>query len=78
MGDGRLRRTGKEHEGLTRISVRGTRDCFLVRSGNGPSVKVRRRGAGLECECGQPECIHIASLRMCGFVGTAQEMPWAA
>ena len=81
MGDIRYGRDGRaEQEGLTRISVRGSRDFYLVRSGSGPQVRVRRRGANLECECGQPDCVHIASLRMCGFVEEVAgcEMPRAA
>jgi hypothetical protein len=72
-------RTGRnEHEGLTRISVRSSRDFYMVRNGWGEPVKVHRRGADLECECGQPECSHIASLRMCGFVEARHELPRAA
>lgn len=66
MRDLRIER--EEHEGLTRISVRGSRDFYLVHNGRGAPVKVYRRGSDLECECGQRECSHIASLRMCGFV----------
>jgi hypothetical protein len=66
------------HEELTRISVQSSRDFYLVRNGRGAPVKVRRRGTFLECECGKPECSHIASLRMCGFVETAQDLPKAA
>jgi hypothetical protein len=65
-------------EGLTRISVRSSADHYLVRTGNGPAVKVRRRGAELECECGRVACSHIASLRMCGFVEDVRDMPRAA
>jgi hypothetical protein len=57
--------------GLTRISVRSTRDYYLVRSGSGPAVRVRRRGQHLDCECGEKDCLHVLSLRMCGFVGEA-------
>ena len=67
-----------EHEGLTRISVRSSRDFYLVRNGRGAPVKVRRRGADLDCECGQPDCSHIASLRMCGFVEARHELSRAA
>ncbi len=58
-----------DEAGLTRISVRSTRDYYLVRSGSGPAVKVLRRGAYLECECGEEECMHVLSLRLCGFTG---------
>ena len=75
MSDERLERG---NEGLTRISVRGSRDHYLVRNGRGAPVKVSRRGAELVCECGQPNCVHIASLKMCGFVEAAHEMPRAA
>ena len=66
------------HEDLTRISVQSSRDFYLVRNGRGAPVKVRRKGAALECECGQPNCSHIASLRMCGFVESAHDLPRAA
>ena len=76
MRDERLERGG--HEGLTRISVRSSRDYYFVRTGSAAPVRVSRRGADLVCECGQPNCGHIASLRMCGFVEAAQDLPQAA
>lgn len=69
---------GSEEGGLTRISVRSSADHYLVRNGSGPSFKVRRRGRLLECECGKRECEHIRSLRMCGFIEEARELPKAA
>ena len=65
-------------EGLTRISVKSSLDCYIVRTGSGPAVKVHRRGADLDCECGRVACRHIASLRMCGFVEDVQDLPRAA
>jgi hypothetical protein len=69
-----------EHEGLTRISVRSSRDYYIVRHGGGPEVRVRRRGRSLECECGEHECAHVRSLRLCGFVEVedTRHMPMAA
>lgn len=64
--------------GLTRISVKSSRDYYLVRNGRGPAVKVRRCGARLDCECGQRECIHIMSLQLCGFVDPGNDLPMAA
>jgi hypothetical protein len=65
-------------EGLTRISVRSSRDHYLVRTGSGPAVRVWRKGPDLECECGRKACSHIASLRMCGFVEDVRDLPRAA
>jgi hypothetical protein len=67
-----------EPGGLTRISVRSSSNCFFVRVGDAPAVKVRRSGRNLECECQRPGCQHITSLRMCGFVDAVGEMPLAA
>ena len=64
-----------EDSGLTRISVRSTLDCYLVKLGDGPAVRVRRGRDGLLCECGAEECAHIASLQLCGFVYTAGDRP---
>lgn len=63
---------------LTRISVTGSGDGFIVRHGDELPVRVRGGHFGLECECGQQRCAHIQSLRMCGFVENAQEKPKAA
>ncbi len=63
---------------LTRISVTGSGDGYVVRNGDELPVRVLRGRYGLECECGQVRCAHIQSLRMCGFVEDAQEMPKAA
>lgn len=65
-------------EGLTRISVRSSRDYYSVRTGSGPPVRVWRRGAYLECECGRHSCPHIASLRICGFLEDNMDLPRAA
>jgi hypothetical protein len=71
------RRQGEE-SGLTRISVRSSADYYLVRNGGGRAFKVRKRGRQLECECGAPNCEHIGSLRLCGFVDEVRELPMAA
>lgn len=63
---------------LTRISVTGAGDGYLVRNGEDAPVKVRQGHNGLRCECGRSDCAHIESLRMCGFVEDAGEMPQAA
>ena len=68
----------KNNEGLTRISVRSQGDCYFVRQGGGPAVRVRKRGSRLDCECGLRECAHIASLRLCGFVEHGEDMQMAA
>ena len=70
-----LRAIGKA---LTRISVTGWGDGYLVRNGDEAPVRVHRGRNGLQCECGQMRCAHIESLRMCGFVEDAQERPKAA
>ncbi len=53
---------------LTRISVSGLDDGYVVRNGDGKAVTVKEGRGGLECECGQSGCEHVESLRMCGFV----------
>lgn len=63
---------------LTRISVTGAHDGFIVRNGNEAPVKVRSGCSGLSCECGRADCAHIESLRMCGFVDDALERSEAA
>ncbi len=63
---------------LTRISVTGSSDGYIVRNGDEAPVRVRRSRYGLQCECGQVRCAHIESLRMCGFVEDAQEQSKAA
>ena len=67
-----------EDSGLTRISVRSTLDCYVVRHGDEPAVRVHRRRHGLVCECGVEGCKHIASLQLCGFVGVAGDPPGEA
>ena len=76
--DGRDRNDQGEQAWLTRISVRSSRDFYFVRHGAGPAVKVRRRGSELDCECGRPECVHVESLRLCGFVEAVRDVPMAA
>ncbi|MEO8284946.1 MAG: hypothetical protein ABI670_00725 [Chloroflexota bacterium] len=53
---------------LTRISVSGGGNQYVVRNGTESPVRVWVRGDTLECECGKRHCSHIASLEMCGFV----------
>lgn len=66
-------------DALTRISVTGMRDFYLVQNGSEPPVKVWRARDGLRCECGMARCEHVTSLLMCGFVEEAQyEEPKAA
>lgn len=59
---------------LTRISVSGASDHFIVRNGSERPVRVWRRAGGLQCECGRAGCQHVSSLLMCGFVepGTSE------
>ncbi|MDQ3929927.1 MAG: hypothetical protein M3328_12385 [Chloroflexota bacterium] len=66
------------NKALTRISVTGSNDGYIVRNGDEAPVRVRRGRYGLQCECGQVRCAHIESLRMCGFVEDAQERSKAA
>ena len=66
------------NKALTRISVTGSGDGYIVRNGDEAPVRVYRGRFGLQCECGQGRCAHIESLRMCGFVEEAQERPKAA
>jgi hypothetical protein len=63
---------------LTRISVSGSGDHFLVRNGSEQPVRVLVRRDGLECECGKAACAHIATLEMCGFVEPAYKANKAA
>ncbi len=63
---------------FTRISVVSAGDGYLVRNGEDAPVRVRQGHDGLRCECGRPDCAHIESLRMCGFVEDADEMQRAA
>lgn len=63
---------------LTRISVTGARDGYIVRNGDEAPVHVRSGRDGLRCECGYAGCAHITSLEMCGFVEEALEKPQAA
>ena len=66
------------NKALTRISVTGSGDGYIVRNGDEAPVRVRCGRYGLQCECGEVRCAHIESLRMCGFVEEAQERPKAA
>ena len=66
------------NKALTRISVTGSSDGYIVRNGDEAPVRVRFGRNGLQCECGQMRCAHIESLRMCGFVEDAQEQQKAA
>ena len=52
----------------TRISVSGSKNCYLIRNGSEGPVRVWVMPGGLRCECGQPACAHVASLQLCGFV----------
>jgi hypothetical protein len=63
---------------LTRISVTGKGDHFLVRNGSEDAVKVWVRHDELVCECGRAACSHIESLKMCGFVEPSYEERRAA
>jgi hypothetical protein len=58
---------------LTRISVSGNGNFYLVRNGAEEPVRVWVRRDGLDCECGRTACSHIASLELCGFVEPAYE-----
>ena len=53
--------------GLTRISVTGTHNGFLVRTGDDHARAVRRVGGRLVCECGVPACAHVEAVVLCGF-----------
>lgn len=63
---------------LTRISVTSAAGGYHVRNGDEAPVKVRQGRDGLRCECGIAACAHIESLKLCGFVEEALEMPEAA
>ena len=63
---------------LTRISVKGVGNSYLVRLGQGPVMEVRKEHGDLVCECGEPKCAHIDSLGLCGFVETDRDLPMAA
>lgn len=72
---GREPRSITERSSLTRISVTGAGNHYIVRNGGeGPvRVWVRHDGLnGLSCECGRAHCTHIASLQMCGFLEPSQ------
>lgn len=63
---------------LTRISVTGSRDHYIVRNGDQAPVRVWRTGGTLQCECGQEVCDHLLSLQLCGFIEARCESPRAA
>jgi hypothetical protein len=63
---------------LTRISVTGSGDFYLVRTGAASPVKVWVRREGVTCECGQGDCVHIKSLELCGFLQAPCERSQAA
>jgi|FLYN01.1.fsa_nt_gi hypothetical protein len=75
MGEHRLARAVAA---LTRISVTGSGDFFVVRNGDGLPVRVWHAHDGLRCECGQPDCDHILSLQLCGFINEPAARPEAA
>lgn len=54
----------------TRISVSGRRGGYAVRVDGGRAFHVTIHGGEAFCECGAPYCIHVTSLRDCGFVDT--------
>ena len=66
------------NKALTRISVTGSGDGYIVRNGDEVPVKVRMTRFGLQCECGHQRCAHVESLRMCGFVEDARDDAKAA
>ena len=66
-----IERGGRARAGLTRISVTGTRDGFLVRTGDDRARAVRRAGGRLVCDCGVPGCAHVEAVVLCGFVEDA-------
>jgi hypothetical protein len=72
------RRPARGRAELTRISVTGSRDFYQVRNGNGLPVRVWRALDGLICECGLPGCVHIESLRICGFLEDPMQQSQAA
>lgn len=61
-----------------RISVTGSGDGYLVRHGDEAPVRVSLGRNGLRCECGRAGCVHVESLRLCGFLDDSQEMSQAA
>jgi hypothetical protein len=64
----------KSRSGLTRISVTGMHNGFLVRTGGERARVVRNLGDRLVCECGAANCAHVEAVLLCGFVeGTAGE-----
>lgn len=63
---------------LTRISVSGGGQNYLVRNGNEQPMRLWALEDGLRCECGRSYCVHIASLEMCGFVEPAYQERRAA
>jgi hypothetical protein len=60
-------RASRARAGLTRISVMGTHNGFLVRMGDEHARAVRRVGGRLVCECGAPNCAHVEAVVLCGF-----------
>jgi hypothetical protein len=61
-------RASRSQIGLTRISVMGTNDGFLVRTGQERPAIVRNSGGRLVCECGSAGCAHVEAVVLCGFV----------
>jgi hypothetical protein len=64
--------------GLTRISVTGTNDGFLVRTGQERPAIVRNSGGRLVCECGGAGCAHVEAVVLCGFVEEREAQQKAA
>jgi hypothetical protein len=71
-------RGSRSRPGLTRISVTGTRDGFLVRAGDDRPRAVRSSGGRLVCDCGIPGCAHVEAVMLCGFVEDAASEQRAA
>jgi hypothetical protein len=63
---------------LTRISVQGENGYYTVRNGGERPVRVWAVRGGYRCECGRPDCLHLSSLVMCGFVESPDEAQQAA
>jgi hypothetical protein len=68
----------KGRSGLTRVSVVGTHDGYLVRTGEEGARLVRKVCGRLVCECGAAGCAHAEAVVLCGFVDEAAGQQKAA
>jgi len=60
-----------EPKRATRISVTSSGPSYRVSVDGGPARIVTLHQGEPRCECGMERCVHVGSLRACGFVDSA-------